>query len=154
MPINADWHHKHPMPGNPSTSQRLAWHRQHAKHCGCRPIPDKLRALIENAGPVSMLCTYLPKAGKERALLSVLKTHGATLDRAGLVSKERARLWKARDKRTGRVSYVETFQWKGGEASDIAHRTPAVRKLWNAMEEIMDDMRLMVLEEVPLHPSR
>ncbi len=46
MAINADWHRTHRMPKNPTTEQRIAWHVEHAKACSCRPIPDKLAALI------------------------------------------------------------------------------------------------------------
>ena len=46
MPINAEWHRAHPMPRNPSPSQRLAWHVEHAKFCACRPMPPSLQALV------------------------------------------------------------------------------------------------------------
>jgi uncharacterized protein YdhG (YjbR/CyaY superfamily) len=32
------------MPKKPTTAQRIAWHRAHAKACGCRAIPAALRA--------------------------------------------------------------------------------------------------------------
>jgi hypothetical protein len=41
--INKDWHLAHTMPKNPSLQQRIKWHLEHAKYCGCRPIPDKLK---------------------------------------------------------------------------------------------------------------
>ena len=44
--LNADWHERHRMPERPSTQERLAWHVAHEKHCGCRPMPAKLRALL------------------------------------------------------------------------------------------------------------
>jgi hypothetical protein len=37
--INAAWHRSHRMPHNPTMDQRITWHREHAKHCACRPIP-------------------------------------------------------------------------------------------------------------------
>ncbi|MEJ0013107.1 MAG: hypothetical protein WDM94_10885 [Bauldia sp.] len=40
--INAAWHDANPMPKNPTLDQRIAWHVAHARHCGCRPVPDKL----------------------------------------------------------------------------------------------------------------
>ena len=46
MAINAAWHARHPMPPNPTAEQRIAWHRAHGIHCGCRPIPDSLRVFI------------------------------------------------------------------------------------------------------------
>jgi predicted DNA-binding protein (MmcQ/YjbR family) len=53
MPLNEAWHRKHPMPRNPSLAQRLAWHREHADRCGCRPIPAKLAAQMKAAGPAA-----------------------------------------------------------------------------------------------------
>ena len=44
--LNAEWHERHPMPKNPTTEQRLSWHVDHEKNCGCRPMPASLRALI------------------------------------------------------------------------------------------------------------
>ena len=48
MPINKEWHLKHKMPKNPTLEQRIKWHLAHEKHCTCRPIPDKLNAVIDS----------------------------------------------------------------------------------------------------------
>ena len=48
--LNAEWHRAHPMPRNPTIDQRIAWHVDHSKHCGCREIPDKLRAKMRQRG--------------------------------------------------------------------------------------------------------
>ena len=42
--MNKEWHSKHKMPKNPTAEQRLKWHIEHAKNCGCRPIPKSLQA--------------------------------------------------------------------------------------------------------------
>ena len=41
--MNAVWHKAHPMPKSPTLDQRIAWHLDHAKNCGCRPIAGKIR---------------------------------------------------------------------------------------------------------------
>ncbi len=41
--MNTAWHNGHPMPKNPTLDQRIAWHLDHAKNCGCRPIAGKIR---------------------------------------------------------------------------------------------------------------
>ena len=46
MSLDAAWHRAHPMPERPTLEQRLDWHREHAKHCGCRKPPAKLAALL------------------------------------------------------------------------------------------------------------
>lgn len=40
--LNAEWHLAHPMPKNPTLAQRVAWHAEHQKHCGCRPPPKSV----------------------------------------------------------------------------------------------------------------
>lgn len=44
--INRDWHAANRMPKNPTEAERIIWHRAHAAHCQCRPIPPGLAALI------------------------------------------------------------------------------------------------------------
>jgi len=41
---NAEWHQKNPMPKNPTNRERVEWHLEHAKNCGCRPIPASVSA--------------------------------------------------------------------------------------------------------------
>ncbi len=48
--INAAWHNANRMPKNPTLDQRIAWHIEHAKHCGCRPIAGKIRDEILKRG--------------------------------------------------------------------------------------------------------
>lgn len=42
--LNAGWHKKHPLPKNPTLQQRIDWHLEHNRNCGCRPgLPEKLK---------------------------------------------------------------------------------------------------------------
>jgi hypothetical protein len=50
MALNATWHRAHPMPKNPSMEERIRWHEEHAKECGCRPIPRTLLKEIRKRG--------------------------------------------------------------------------------------------------------
>lgn len=50
MKINAAWHEKHRMPKNPTLDERIEWHIEHAKNCGCREIPKKLQEEIRKRG--------------------------------------------------------------------------------------------------------
>ena len=45
--LNREWHLAHRMPGNATIEERIVWHLEHSKNCGCRPIPDKLKAAIK-----------------------------------------------------------------------------------------------------------
>ena len=43
MAINREWHRAHRLPRNASKEQRIEWHAEHARECGCRPVPPDLR---------------------------------------------------------------------------------------------------------------
>ena len=45
--MNKKWHQQHVMPKNAMLNERIAWHREHQKHCACRPIPKKLLERME-----------------------------------------------------------------------------------------------------------
>jgi hypothetical protein len=45
--INAKWHKSNRMPKNPTLDQRIHWHIEHAKNCGCREIPKNIMAEIK-----------------------------------------------------------------------------------------------------------
>ena len=53
--MNAAWHEKHPLGPKPSFEKRLAWHLEHQKHCGCRPIPAKLLAEMKKRAAPKLL---------------------------------------------------------------------------------------------------
>jgi len=48
--LNKAWHAKHRMPPNATQAQRIRWHLEHRKHCRCRPIPEKLAAVMATKG--------------------------------------------------------------------------------------------------------
>ena len=48
--LNRAWHEKNRMPARPTIDQRIRWHLEHRKHCGCRPIPEKLAAAMKARG--------------------------------------------------------------------------------------------------------
>ena len=49
MGINAEWHGKNRMPKNATTGQRIKWHLEQSKKCGCRKMPENLLAIIKIA---------------------------------------------------------------------------------------------------------
>ena len=40
--MNAEWHRKNRMPARATLRQRTKWHLEHARECGCRPIPGSV----------------------------------------------------------------------------------------------------------------
>ena len=99
--------------------------------------------------PLTVLVAYRPRKGKERRLLALVRRHWPALDALGLVTGPPARIWRARDKRTGRVHFVEMFTWRDAAASDLAHRTPEVMAIWGPMESVLEDLELASVEPVP-----
>jgi len=98
--------------------------------------------------PVTMLCTYRPKRGKERQLLALLKKHWRILNKVGLTTAEPAIVYRAADKKSGQIYFVEVFSWRDTQASAVAHKTPEVMAIWEPMESILDSMDLAVIEPV------
>jgi len=95
-----------------------------------------------------MLCTYRPKKGKEKELLSLVKNNWTTLKRVGLVTKDRAVVYRATDKKSARIYFVESFSWRDQAASESANATPEVMAVWDAMGPLLEGMELAVIEPV------
>lgn len=98
--------------------------------------------------PVTMLVTYRPKKGKERELLALVEKHWPALNKVGLVTPERARIWRSTDIRSGEVAFVELFQWKDEQASTVAHQTPEVMAIWEPMGPILEELKLTQAESI------
>jgi len=45
--MNAAWHRAHRLGAKASITQRIEWHLEHSKACGCRPIPQSVQRAIE-----------------------------------------------------------------------------------------------------------
>ena len=108
--------------------------------------------MTRSSRPVKMHVTYRPKPGKEADLLALVKQHWPILDRLGLVTKEPATVYRARDTRSGRAHFVEIFSWKDGEASGIAHTSPQVMAIWEPMEVVLETLELAEIE--PVDPTQ
>jgi hypothetical protein len=49
--LNKEWHLAHLMPKNATMEQRIVWHSEHVKHCGCRPIPEGVKKVMRERNP-------------------------------------------------------------------------------------------------------
>ena len=46
--INAEWHAGHRMPPKATLDERVAWHLEHQRHCGCRKdLPASIQRELE-----------------------------------------------------------------------------------------------------------
>jgi hypothetical protein len=41
--LNAEWHQENRMPPKATLAQRVEWHLEHHKHCGCREMPASVK---------------------------------------------------------------------------------------------------------------
>ena len=98
--------------------------------------------------PLTVLVTYRPKRGRESRFRSILLRHWPTLFLARLVTSARPRILRATDKRTGRTFFVETFTWKDKLASDAAHQSPEVLRIWSPMEPLLESMEIAMVTPV------
>ena len=61
--LNAKWHDAHPMPAKATMDQRIAWHLEHRRLCGCRPIPAGVVAEMKRRG---LATTVTARPAKKR----------------------------------------------------------------------------------------
>jgi len=61
MAMDTAWHEAHPLPRKSTLAQRVAWHRLHAEHCGCRPIPPDIMIEIDRQERSRNKKTYRPR---------------------------------------------------------------------------------------------
>lgn len=98
--------------------------------------------------PLKMHVTYRPKDGKTEELLALVLKHGPALEGTGLIVDGPAVVYRASDKRSGEVSFIETFSWRDDEAPDLAHQMPEVMAIWEPMTPILDKLELAVIEPI------
>lgn len=101
--------------------------------------------------PAPVLVIYRLKKGTEAQFKPLLAKHWPTLDKLGLVSPEKPKIWRAADRQDPtKVAYVEYMEWKNAEAPNIAHQTPEVMQVWEPMGPILENLEIMPLESVQL----
>lgn len=96
--------------------------------------------------PVTNMVTYVPKKGKEAELLALVKQHETALRKVGLVTAEPFKVWKGYDIRKQRECFIEFFQWKDGNSSDVAHQTPEVMAVWEPMGPVLEELTICEVE--------
>ena len=89
-----------------------------------------------------VIVAYRPKAGKEKELYALTKTHYSILKQINLVTDLKPTIMLAKD-----GSVVEVFEWVSDEAIQQAHTHPEVLKMWAAYGEVCDYIPLNQLEE-------
>lgn len=78
MTINKEWHRGNPMPKKATLNQRIQWHADHTRECGCRPIPPSIKAKMAERKPklvVGILARYKNKFLLAKEVLEGGKTY-------------------------------------------------------------------------------
>ena len=101
---------------------------------------------MASSEPVTTLVIYRPKAGAEQALETLVRKHIPVLRGLGLLGPGGSQAFRAEDKRSHAVSFVELFQWKDGKASEVAHQTPEVMAIWEPMGPLLEGLELRRLD--------
>jgi quinol monooxygenase YgiN len=104
--------------------------------------------MSEAGHPVLTHVTYRPKKGKEAELLLLVKKHWPVLKELGLVTNDPAKVYRATDKRSGQVYFIEIFSWRDERAPDTAHQTPEVMSVWETMGPVLEGLELAALEPI------
>ncbi|HXD33917.1 MAG TPA: hypothetical protein VN643_22550 [Pyrinomonadaceae bacterium] len=102
--------------------------------------------MSDSGTPVLTHVTYRPKKGKEEELFTLVKKHWPMLKGIGLVTNDPAKVYRATDKRSGAVYFIEIFSWRDEKAPDIAHQTPEVMSVWETMGPVLEGLELAALE--------
>ena len=100
---------------------------------------------MASSEPVPTLVIYRPKSGAGPALEALVRKHIPTLRSLGLLGQGQSAAFRAEDKRSSGVVYVEIFDWKDGRASDVAHQTPEVMAIWEPMGPLLEDLEIRAL---------
>jgi hypothetical protein len=87
--LNAEWHRAHPMPKNATEFQRVQWHRAHEKFCACRPMPPRIRKLIDadSAASAQPALRELLSGGDRRSIANSNRVRAIVEANPALVSE-------------------------------------------------------------------
>jgi hypothetical protein len=89
-----------------------------------------------------VIVAYIPKPGKEEALLALVRKHQDVLAAEKLVTDRPAAVMRAAD-----GTILEVFEWRSADSVQQAHSNPAVGALWAEFGEACDYRRLADLKE-------
>ena len=94
------------------------------------------------ATALTVIACYRPRQGRDADLRALIRAHVPTLRAEGLLQDDAEILLQAAD-----GSYLEIFTWKSEADSRSAESNEAVQRLWRAMADCADFLRLTDLSE-------
>ena len=97
--------------------------------------------------PVTVICLYRVRPGREDEFQVLLRRHWPTLRKLGLATADPARHWIGAEQ-GGAPLIVEMFEWADESASASAHEHPEVMAIWEPMTPILENMQITELEPI------
>ncbi len=89
-----------------------------------------------------VIALYRAHPGQTDALLRLVESHHATLQKEGLVTDRPPYVLRAQD-----GTLLEIFEWKDEAAVEAAHHNPTVQALWESFAAVADFTTLDSLAE-------
>lgn len=83
--------------------------------------------------PVTVIATYRVQSPRVDDFMALLRDHWPTLRELDLVTTDEPVIYRGHEKGDSAPIVFEIFTWKNAEAPGIAHQTPDVAKVWEAM---------------------
>jgi len=90
------------------------------------------------ATPETVIAIYRVRADREDAFCDLLRRHHPTLRRLGLATDDEPVVYRGGEREDTPI-YFEIFTWVDGEAAGIAHQTPDVAAIWEAMGTMCEE---------------
>jgi hypothetical protein len=87
--------------------------------------------------PVTVICLYRVRAGREDEFHALLRRHWPTLRKLGLATADPARHWQGAEQE-GAPLIVEMFEWADESAAESAHQHPEVMAIWEPMDKLTE----------------
>jgi hypothetical protein len=106
--------------------------------------------------PLTVICRYQVKPGKEKEMEGLLGKHWPALHALGLVTDDRPLIYRGLPSRKpggqhGAAStFVEIFSWKSEKSPQLAHETPGVMAVWEPMGALCEHMDFPPFEPLNL----
>jgi hypothetical protein len=113
---------------------------------------DLTHSEVAMSKSVMVQAVYRPNKGKEEALFALVKKHWPVLKKAGLVTGD-VQVFRASNKQSKEVYFIEVFSWIDEKASGTAHQMPEVMSIWEPMGPLIQGGRgpeLSFLEPVSI----
>lgn len=93
---------------------------------------------MNSSAPETVIAIYRVQAEKETEFFALMRKHHPTLLQMGLATAKEPIVYHGSEGE-GQPIVFEIFDWKNSEAPQIAHETPEVMQIWEAMGTMVEE---------------